>query len=385
MLERRRRARHYLMTYLSVFEQASGELLGYLVDLTNEGMLLMTTRVLDVGRRYGCRVELPYPIEGQRALAVQASVVWCRQCGGEDCYDTGFQFDDLPPPGRRVIERLVKEYPLDMTQRESAWTSMAGEERGADWEQLGESIAQEIKLQVHAHYLRENLTGSERVLEVGAGRGRFTGELARRCERVVVADISPVKLALNRRNAESLGYASKIESWVECDVVDLKCFDDQSFDAVVCYGGPLSYVTDRRDRALRELLRVARSGGLLFLSVMSLWGEIHSHFADLRTTNPRLLRDIVESGDIGPESVAVAKAFYHAFRSEEFVAFLEGAGAKIEMLSASDCITSTWEGLLGMWRENGRRWQALLDVELMACQQPGCLDMGSRLIAVARK
>jgi len=385
MLERRRHKRHYLVSYLAVFDRQTGAPLGYLVDLTDEGMMLMTHGSLEAGRSYSCRLDLPSPIDGRRALALEAKVVWSRRCGEEDCYDTGFQFENLSVEASRVLDRLVQEYEFEMTQRESAWTSATGEERGADWEQLGESISQEIRLQVHIHYLREYLTGRERVLEVGAGRGRFTGELARRCDRIVVADISPVKLQLNQRNAEGLGYASKIEQWVECDVVDMACFDDESFDAVVCYGGPLSYVTDRRERALRELLRVTRSGGFLFLSVMSLWGEIHSHFPDLRTANPRLLRDIVETGDIGPESVAVAKAFYHAFRSDEFREFLTSAGADIESLSASDCLSSTWEGLLGMWRENGRRWQTLLDMELIACRQPGCLDMGSRLIAVARR
>ena len=56
------------------------------------------------------------------------------------------------------------------------------------------------------------------------------------------------------------------------DIVDLARFPAAQFDAVVCYGGVLSYVYDQADRALGELLRVTRPGGYLLLSVMSLLG-----------------------------------------------------------------------------------------------------------------
>ena len=44
------------------------------------------------------------------------------------------------------------------------------------------------------------------------------------------------------------------------------------FDAVVCYGGPLSYVMERSDDAFAELLRVTRPDGYVLASVMSLAG-----------------------------------------------------------------------------------------------------------------
>ena len=273
-----------------------------------------------------------------------------------------------------------------MAENDARWgrplTDPGGE---SEWEHLGETVSQEIKFHAHVHYLRQYLTGRERVVEIGAGRGRFTAEMAALCGSLVVADISPTKLQLNQRSAQSMGYAQRIEDWVECDVADLRCFQDAEFDAVVCYGGPLSYVTDRRDKALAEMLRITKPGGRLFLSVMSLWGEIHSHFAELITRDIRLVQEIAETGDIGPEAVALASSMYHAYRSDELVRFLEGAGLVVETLSASDCLSSTWGSLLGNWRQDERRWRALLEMELAASRHAGCVDMGSRLIAVARK
>ena len=118
------------------------------------------------------------------------------------------------------------------------------------------------------------------VLEIGAGPGRFTVELAKMVKRIVVGDISPVQLELNRENARKLGIAEAVERWVECDMCDMKAhFPDAVFDAVVCCGGPLSYVFDQRGTALREMLRVLKPGGFLFLGVMSVWGTIHDFLA----------------------------------------------------------------------------------------------------------
>jgi SAM-dependent methyltransferase len=49
---------------------------------------------------------------------------------------------------------------------------------------------------------------------------------------------------------------------------------DTTFDAAVCFGGPLSYVLDDAERCVAELVRVTKPGGYVLLSVMSLVGTI---------------------------------------------------------------------------------------------------------------
>jgi hypothetical protein len=66
---------------------------------------------------------------------------------------------------------------------------------------------------------------------------------------------------------------------IQGDICDLSRFDDGQFDSVVCYGGPLSYVFDKRTLAMNEMLRVVKPGGHILLSVMSLIGTI-KHFLE---------------------------------------------------------------------------------------------------------
>src|SRR5690348_3519360 len=132
---------------------------------------------------------------------------------------------------------------------------------------------------VHAHHLRRFVRAGDRVLEVGAGPGRFTIELARLGAEIVVADISPGQLELNREKVGEAGLEASVLDRVLADVTDLSAFTDASFDAVVCYGGPLSYVLDRCDDAVAELVRVVRPGGHVLVSAMSLVGTF-AHYAD---------------------------------------------------------------------------------------------------------
>src|SRR5262249_25731297 len=72
------------------------------------------------------------------------------------------------------------------------------------------------------------------------------------------------------------------------DIVDLGRFEDGSFDAVVCYGGPLSYGLGEVDRALAGLLRVTETGGHVLLSVISVLLARRAFFSYC----PKLIEDV---------------------------------------------------------------------------------------------
>ena len=254
-----------------------------------------------------------------------------------------------------------------------------------EWERWDKSPVEQVKLEVHLHYLLKHIQTGGRILEIGAGAGRFTQELAKISKSITVADISPVQLQLNRENAQRLGFSDAVERWVECDMCSLgPHFADKEFDAVVCYGGPLSYVFDERARALGELSRVTRPRGYLLLGVMSLWGTVHHFLPGVLQVDREINREIISSGDLSPDK-AVSKHFCHMYRAAELQTVIEASGLAVEVLSASDCLSATWAEHLGSLSRDSDTWQHLLEMEIEACREPGCVDMGTHLIAVCRK
>ena len=273
-----------------------------------------------------------------------------------------------------------------MTRYDPNWVRSFYDEYGEkEWDRWERNAVEQVKLHVHQHYLRQALRSCRRVLEVGAGAGRFTKEIADAGARVTVADISPGQLKLNRRKAAELGFADAIEAWVECDVCDMTPrFGDAEFDAVVCFGGPVSYVFERRDDALRELLRVLRPGGPLLVSVMGLWGSLHEYLGGVLAVSPEANAHIISTGDLTPE-LAPGSHRCHLFRAAELRACLEAAGAQVEAMSASNAVTTRWADRLEDVRQRPEEWQFLLDTEVAACREPGCLDVGTHIIALCRR
>lgn len=254
-----------------------------------------------------------------------------------------------------------------------------------EWQRLVKTPTEEVKLFIHTHYLKEYIRSDDYVLEIGAGAGRFTQILVNLGARVLVADISENQLNLNQKYARELGFQQGIENWLQLDMCDMKQLENNQFDAVVCYGGPLSYVFDRRDIALQEILRVLKPKGKALFSVMSLWGSIHEFLDGTLNVPPENNIKITKTGDLSPENDRNAKQRCHLFRSEELVNFLKQNQTKILEISASNCLSAAWGEKLLEIRQDSTKWQELLRMELEASREKGCLDMGTHIIAVVEK
>jgi SAM-dependent methyltransferase len=222
-------------------------------------------------------------------------------------------------------------------------------------------------------------------LEIGAGAGRFTQILARLEARIVVGDLSPVQLDLNRQHAARYDFASAVEEWVQIDICDMARFASDSFDCVVAYGSPLGYVLDQRDRALTECLRVLKPAGLLILSVASLWGSAHRHLDGVLDIPAAINQQITSTGDILPGMIANREQFFHMFRAAELRQWLETAGVQVLAMSASDCLATGWGEMLTAVRNDPEKWEELLRMEVEACAERESWNMGMHTIAVAQK
>ena len=118
------------------------------------------------------------------------------------------------------------------------------------------------------HCIRWNSTSSEsyfplsgaRVLDIGCGAGRTTAALAQRGYRVTAIDYSPDMVAATR----SRGLDAEI---LQMDAATL-AFADRSFDAALFSFNGLDgiFPSQLRRRALGEMHRVVRPGGVLYFS-----------------------------------------------------------------------------------------------------------------------
>jgi SAM-dependent methyltransferase len=254
-----------------------------------------------------------------------------------------------------------------------------------EWDRFDASVHERVSFELHRGFLVDHVRSGDRVLEIGAGAGRFTIELVRLGTRVVVADVSPVQLDLNRSHVGDDDAEHGIEDRLLADVVDLSRFADASFDAVVCFGGPLSYVLHDRERAVDELFRVTKPGRPALLSVMSIYGSFRAFFAGVRDDAERVglptVQSVFETGDLPQEMSSTAPN--HLFTASELRELLEGRGADVVGMSASNFLSLGEER--AWWTEDPDRWARLVAWERVVCASAGALDGGTHIIAAARR
>jgi len=245
-----------------------------------------------------------------------------------------------------------------------------------EWGRFDLSGMDRVGLEVHLRLLREHIRAGDRVLDAGAGPGRFTLELARLGARVVAGDISPAQLELHAEKTASV--EDSIESRELLDITDLGRFPDGSFDAALCVGGPLSYVLGEADRALSELLRVTKQGGTVLLSVMSLLGTARAFFEQISGLIDefgwqRAVADVFDTGDLDGE--LNRGHVLRMYRWSSLERLLERHPCRVITASAANFLSARNDA----WDER------LLEIEIQACREPGALDGGTHIVVVLER
>jgi SAM-dependent methyltransferase len=271
----------------------------------------------------------------------------------------------------------------DLAARTRAYYDALG---AAEWDRLAADVPGRVSLEVHRRFLARFVPPGARVLEVGAGPGRFTLELAALGATVVVTDLSAVQLELNRERVGATPAEAAVERRELLDVCDVSRFEDGEFDLVLAYGGPLSYAFEHAEAALRGLLRVTAPGGVVIASVMSMLGTWRYQLPGVvgaatlagEDANDRVLR----TGDLRhmPGSAHVCRMF----RSAQLRELVEAAGGRVEAMSASNWASLGDATALAILERDSDRWSRFIGHEVEACAAPGALDGGTHLLMAAR-
>lgn len=102
--------------------------------------------------------------------------------------------------------------------------------------------------------LAEHLPAGAEVLDVPAGRGRFTSRILAAGYRLTSADLS---LPMLERSRAEAGLAPNLRGWIRCDAEHLP-FQDASFDLVLSIRFLFHVPRALRPDVLREFARVSR-------------------------------------------------------------------------------------------------------------------------------
>lgn len=96
-------------------------------------------------------------------------------------------------------------------------------------------------------FIHRFTTGRSRILEIGAGTGRYSIALAKEGMDVTAVELVESNLEALRENGKGLGNLRSFQA----DATDLSRFPDDAFDATLCFG-PMYHLYERNSRLLRN-------------------------------------------------------------------------------------------------------------------------------------
>ena len=110
MVERRRLSRRHILFYSRVFDRKTGVFLGYLGNLNEGGLMIISENPLEVNSEYLLRIDLPEDIFSKSVLNFEAKSVWCQLDVDPNFYNTGFQFLNITEESKDIIAKIIDEY-----------------------------------------------------------------------------------------------------------------------------------------------------------------------------------------------------------------------------------------------------------------------------------
>jgi SAM-dependent methyltransferase len=202
---------------------------------------------------------------------------------------------------------------------------------------------------------------------------------------VVLADYTAANLEFARRQIRRIPQRNQVKDVVEASITDLSQFPDGSFDAVICTGGPLSHVVDsmQRERAICELVRVAKPDAPIFISVMSrlslLVIELTEFQPEIEMPHFRPLRD---TGDYFGGSGFTA---CHFFLPEELRGAFESQPVTIVEMAGLEGISSNHQKKLNQVAKDANRWKIWLETHYATCTHPAVVGLSEHMLLICRK
>jgi len=108
--EKRHSRRWELVFYLRIFDQADGSLLGHVIDISADGLMLLSEIPIELNKDFDLNLEMPASGTNERKkISLKAHSIWKSSDANPDLIDTGFQLINPEKSSVDAIKKLIRE------------------------------------------------------------------------------------------------------------------------------------------------------------------------------------------------------------------------------------------------------------------------------------
>lgn len=255
-----------------------------------------------------------------------------------------------------------------------------------EWGRLIRDPYHKLEYETTLHFLKKYLPKKGLILDAGGGPGRYTIELAKQGYDVVLLDITPELIEFAKKQVRKEKVQNKVKNIIIGSITDLSIFDDNTFDAIICLGGPISHLKNNKERqkAVSELTRVAKKNAPIFASVMGklgvLIGSLRFWPEEMRFPN---FKQIIEKGD---DYRWHGGHYAHFFVTEELKNLFNRKRLKILELAGLQGISTHSRKEINKFAKHDKEiWKVWLGAHYKFCTRPEIVGISEHMLIVCRK
>lgn len=238
--------------------------------------------------------------------------------------------------------------------------------------------AHKIEYITTVHFMDKLITRGSKILDIGAGTGRYAFYYADKGHKVTALDIVPKHVEIMKEKAN--------EEYIDLDIrlgnaLNLCGIEDNTYDVVLCLG-PLYHFIDEADRrkVVKEALRVLKKDGVMAVAYINRYATFVNYINRKKSNvSEEGIYNIAKTGlEFGDERDCFYYSTYHEI--EDMMSSFNIT--KISHIS-TDGIGGTLRDRLKEFNDN--EFRSWMEYHLMTCQDESLIGYSQHGLFICKK
>ena len=225
-------------------------------------------------------------------------------------------------------------------------------------------------------YIHRFAQKGAKVLEIGAGTGRYSIALAKEGYNMTSVELVEHNLEVLKKNGEGLKNLQAFQG----DALDLSRFADGTFDVTLVFG-PMYHLYDKKDihKALDEAIQVTKENGVILVAFLSVYMVLYDNYL-----NGSLITGIEENFTEDYQIKHFEEQLFTGYDILEFEELFAEKGTETITTVGVDSVLELAEGRRD-FAMSDEEFEAFVKYHLATCEKRELLGSSSHLLYVCRK
>lgn len=241
---------------------------------------------------------------------------------------------------------------------------------------LGRSRQGQLEYLTTMEYIHRYAKPGDRILEIGAGTGRYSIALAKEGYDVTAVELVESNLEVMRKNGEGLEKLHILQG----DATDLSKLENEAYDITLSFG-PLYHLYEKQDiaSAISEEFRVTRKDGIIFSAFLSVYAIMYDNYL-----NENLVAGIDENYDENFNVRHFENQLFTGYDICEFEALFEDRPKEyLKTIGVDSILELAEQGKNFVMSDSD--FAAFAEYHLAICEKRELLGSSSHLLYICRK